>query len=110
MPRVTPLFPGSMIRMRMSSGQELNAAAPDTPVLVLFLYSQGMLNRAGVEAMKLTPQTKAPDGGRIEFVEEGGAILHAEPRPIILYQAVGKLPPMSPDEQANSNLHWFREL
>jgi predicted amidohydrolase YtcJ len=95
---------------RLPTVQELNAAAPDTPVLVLFLYSQGMLNRAGVEAMKLTPQTKAPEGGRFEFVEGGGALLQAVPRPLILYQAVGKLPPMSPDEQANSNLHWFREL
>ena len=95
---------------RLPTVQELNEAAPNTPVLVLFLYSQGMLNKAGVEAMNLTPQTKAPEGGRYEFVEGGGALLHAEPRPIILYQAVGKLPPISPDEQINSNLHWFREL
>jgi predicted amidohydrolase YtcJ len=95
---------------RLPTVQELNAAAPNMPVLVLFLYSQGMLNRAGVEAMKLTPQTKAPVGGRFEFVEGGGALLHAVPHPIILYQAVGKLPPMSLEEQANSNLHWFREL
>lgn len=95
---------------RLPTVRELNEAAPHTPVFVLFLYSQGMLNRAGVEAMKLTPQTKAPEGGRFEFVEGGGALLHAEPRPIILYQAVGKLPPMSPDEQINSNLHWYREL
>ncbi|HWQ93007.1 MAG TPA: amidohydrolase [Clostridia bacterium] len=95
---------------RLPTVQELNEAAPDTPVLVLFLYSQGMLNRAGVEAMKLTPETRAPTGGRYEFVQGGGAILHAEPRPIILYQAVGKLPPMSPSEQINSNHHWYREL
>lgn len=95
---------------RLPTVQELNEAAPETPVFVLFLYSQGLLNRAGVEAMGLTLQTKAPPGGRFEFVEGGGAILHAEPRPTILYQAVGKLPPMSPEDQANSNLHWFREL
>lgn len=95
---------------RLPTVRELNEAAPDTPVFVLFLYSRGMLNRAGVEAMKLTPQTKAPEGGRFEFVEGGGALLHAEPRPTILYQAVGRLPPMSPDEQINSNLHWYREL
>ena len=95
---------------RLPTVQELNDAAPETPVLVLFLYSQGMLNRAGVEAMKLTPQSKAPEGGRFELVEGGGALLHAEPRPIILYQAVGRLPPMSPEEQSNSNLHWYREL
>lgn len=95
---------------RLPTVGELNEAAPDTPVFVLFLYSRGMLNRAGVEAMKLTPQTTAPEGGRIEFIEGGGALLHAEPRPTILYQAVGRLPAMSPDEQVNSNLHWFREL
>jgi len=95
---------------RLPTVKELNDAAPDTPVFVLFLYSQGLLNQAGVEAMKLTPETKAPEGGRFEFVEGGGAILHAEPRPIILYQAVGKLPPMTTEEQLNSNLHWYREL
>lgn len=95
---------------RLPTVQELNEAAPNTPVFVLFLYSQGLLNRAGVEAMGLTPETKAPLGGRYEFVKGGGAILHAEPRPIILYQAVSKLPQMSVEDQANSNLHWYREL
>ena len=95
---------------RLPTVQELNEAAPNTPVLVLFLYSLGFLNRAGVEAMQLTPETKAPPGGRYELVDGGGAVLHAEPRPHILYQAVGRLPAMSADEQRNSNLHWFREL
>jgi len=95
---------------RLPTVEELNEAAPDTPVFVLFLYSQGMLNRAGVETMKLTPETKAPKGGRFEFVKGGGALLHAEPHPIILYEAVGQLPPMSPEQQINSSLHWFREL
>jgi predicted amidohydrolase YtcJ len=95
---------------RLPTVAELNEAAPGTPVLVLFLYSLGMLNRAGVEAMELTPATKPPLGGRFEFVDGGGALLHAEPRPIILYQAVGRLPAMTPDEQTNSNRHWYREL
>ena len=95
---------------RLPTVAELNDAAPDTPVLVLFLYSRGLLNRAGVEAMGLSPETPAPPGGRYEFVDGGGAVLHAEPRPHILYQAVGQLPSMSAEEQRNSNLHWFREL
>ena len=37
-------------------------------------------------------------------------ILHCEPNPAILYQTVAKLPAMSPDEQVNSTLHWYREL
>jgi predicted amidohydrolase YtcJ len=95
---------------RMPTVAELNEVAPDTPVLVLFLYSLGMLNRAGVEAMGVTAETKAPAGGRYELVAGGGALLHAEPRPTILYQAVGRLPAMSAAEQANSSRHWFREL
>ena len=45
----------------------------------------------GVEAMNLTPQTKAPEGGRLELDEGGGALFHAVQRPIILYQALCKL-------------------
>lgn len=95
---------------RMPTVEELNEAAPETPVLVLFLYSQGFLNRAGVEAWNITPETKAPPGSRFELLANGGAILHCEPSPAILYQAVARLPAMSAEEQANSALHWYREL
>jgi predicted amidohydrolase YtcJ len=89
---------------------ELNSAAPDTPVFVLFLYSQGLLNRAGVEALGLTPDSAAPDGGRFEFPEGGGAILHASPKPIILYTTIARLPQLSPEDQLNSTKHFYREL
>lgn len=95
---------------RMPTVQELNAAAPDTPALVLFLYSQGLMNQAGVEAMKITRDTKAPQGSHFELLEGGGAILRCAPHPAILYQTVANLPPMSPDEQVSSTLHWYREL
>ena len=42
---------------RMPTVKELNEAAPDTPTFVLFLYSQGMINRAAVQALGLTAQT-----------------------------------------------------
>jgi predicted amidohydrolase YtcJ len=94
---------------RMPAVAELNAAAPDTPTLVLFLYSQGLLNRAAVAALGLTEATPAPPGGRYEFVD-GGAILHAEPDPTILYQMIAKPPQLSPEDQVNSTLHFYREL
>lgn len=93
----------------MPTVAELNEAAPNTPVFVLFLYSKGFLNRAGVKAMGLTPQTTPPEGGRYEFVD-GGAILHAEPNPMILYKAVGALPAMSAADEINSTRHFYREL
>ena len=95
---------------RMPTIAELNAASPDTPVFVLFLYSQGLLNQAGVEALQLSPRSTPPAGGRYEFVAGGGAILHAAPSPAILYTTVAKLPHLSPDEQINSTQHFYREL
>ncbi len=94
---------------RMPTIKELNEAAPDTPTFVLFLYSRGMINRAAVQALGLNPQTENPDGGRYEFVD-GGAILHAEPNPLILYQMIAQPPQLSPEEQINSTLHYYREL
>ncbi len=93
----------------MPTPRELTDAAPDTPTFVLFLYSQGFLNAAGVEAMGLTEQTEAPPGGRYEFVD-GGAILHAEPDPTILYKTIGALPSLGDAEQVNSARHFYREL
>ncbi len=95
---------------RMPTVAELNEAAPHTPVFVLFLYSQGLLNAAGVEALGLTPDSKPPAGGRYEFISSGGAILHAEPNPAILYTTIGRLPELSPEDQLNSTRHFFREL
>lgn len=94
---------------RMPSIAELNDAAPDTPTFVLYLYSQGRINRAAVQALGLTPETKAPSGGRYEFVD-GGAILHADPDPAILYAMIAKPPQLSVADQVNSTLHFYREL
>ncbi len=95
---------------RMPTIAELNQAAPDTPVFVLFLYSQGFVNAAGAKALDLTQESKPPAGGRFEFVESGGAILHAEPNPAILYTTIARLPGLSPEDQINSTHYFFREL
>lgn len=95
---------------RMPTVAELNAASPDTPVFVLFLYSQALMNKAGVEALQLTPQSVPPEGGLYEFVEGGGAILHAAPSPAILYTTIAKLPQLSAQDQINSTKHFYREL
>lgn len=80
---------------RMPTVAELNAVSPDTPVFVLFLYSQALINQAGVAALQLTPRSIPPAGGRYEFIEGGGAILHAAPSPAILYTTIAKLPQLS---------------
>ena len=91
---------------RMPTVAELNAAAPDTPTYVLFAYSEGLLNKAGVAALGLTPNSELPPGGTYEFVD-GGAILR---KPAAAYMPIGKLPALSAEDQVNSTQHFFREL
>jgi predicted amidohydrolase YtcJ len=94
---------------RMPTLKELRDAAPDTPVLVLFLYSRGFLNQAGVKALGISKQTPPPEGGRYEL-NEHGAVLIADPNPTILYQTVAKLPELTEAEQVNSTRQFYREL
>jgi len=95
---------------RMPTPAELTAAAPNTPVYVLFLYSQGFLNRAAVQALGLTPQTRTPPGTAYEFTPDGGAIIHARPNPDLLYGTIGALPALAAEEQETSTRHFYREL
>jgi predicted amidohydrolase YtcJ len=97
---------------RMPTTEELNRVAPNTPVAVLFLYSQGFLNRAAIDALGIDGDTLPPVGSRFERGADGRptGVLLAEPNPTILYQTIGALPPMSLEEQVNSTRHFFREL
>ena len=94
---------------RLPTVAELNAAAPDTPVFVLHLYSSGVINAAGAELLGLTPDTRAPKGGRYEF-SDGGALLVADPNPTILYGTIAKLPQLPLEEQLNGTRQYFREV
>ena len=51
---------------RLPTLDELNAAAPDTPVFVLRLYDRALLNRAALRAAGYTRDTPAPPGSEIE--------------------------------------------
>ncbi|MEO1027919.1 MAG: amidohydrolase [Pseudomonadota bacterium] len=95
---------------RLPTPAELTAASPDRPVYVLFLYSQGYLNKKAVEVRGLSPDTKAPPGTRYEFTPDGGCILHAIPNPDLLYGSIGALPALSAEHQAISTKHYYREL
>jgi predicted amidohydrolase YtcJ len=98
--------PYQFAEKRMPTIAELNAAAPDTPTYVLFAYSEGLLNRAGMAALGWTPDTKPPEGGSYDFVD-GGAILR---KPAAAYTPIGKLPALAAEDQLNSTQHFFREL
>ncbi|MFN3193100.1 MAG: amidohydrolase [Aureliella sp.] len=95
---------------RLPTVEELNEVAPDTPVYVMFLYSVGFLNRAGCEALGITPSTQPPNAASRYVFTDGGAELYAEPNAMILYKTIGALPSMSVKDQINSTRHWYHEL
>jgi predicted amidohydrolase YtcJ len=97
---------------RMPTLEELNEVAPDTPVFVLHLYSGGLLNKAGMEALGIDKNSKAPAGSRYERDADGNPTgrLIADPHPMILYKTIAALPQMSAEEQLNSSQQFYRKL
>jgi len=66
---------------RMPTLEELNAAAPETPVFVLHLYASAMLNRADLRAVGYTHDTPDPPGSEIKRDKSGNrtSLLIARP-------------------------------
>lgn len=98
---------------RMPTIEEINEATGDTPAFVLYLYSRGWLNQAGLDALGIDKNTQPPnDDSRYERDANGNptGVLLAEPNAMILYQVIGKLPPLSDQEKINSTKHFYREL
>ena len=97
---------------RMPTLEELNKAAPETPVIVLHLYDSAMLNRAAMRALGMDSATPNPPGGLIarDASGEPTGLLIAEPNAFILYSTIGRAPKLSFDEQLNSSRHFMREM
>ena len=78
---------------RLPTVSELNAAAPDTPVLVLHLYQSAILNRAAVAALGYGGDTPDPPGGQIVRDHAGHptGVLLAAPAPFILYGVLAEI-------------------
>src|SRR2546427_6596255 len=97
---------------RLPRLDELNDAAPDTPVFVLHLYAQAMLNRAALRAAGYTKGTPDPPGGMIQRDSRGNptGLLIAKPNATILYSTLAKGPKLGFDDQVNSSRHFMREL
>ena len=96
----------------MPTLQEINEAAPETPVFVLHLYDRAWLNAAALRAVGYTKDTPDPPGGVIERDSRGHptGLLIAKPNANILYATLAKGPRLSVEDQANSTRHFMREL
>jgi predicted amidohydrolase YtcJ len=97
---------------RMPTLEEINKAAPETPVFVLHLYDRAWLNGAALRAVGYTKDTPDPPGGAIERDNRGNptGLIIAKPNASILYATLAKGPRLSPEDQANSTRHFMREL
>jgi predicted amidohydrolase YtcJ len=97
---------------RMPTLEEINAAAPDTPVFILHLYCQALLNKAALRACGYTKDTPNPPGGEIQRDASGNptGLLIARPNAMILYATLAKGPKLPPEYQMNSTRHFMREL
>lgn len=97
---------------RMPTLEELNQAAPDTPVFVLHLYDRALLNRAALRVVGYTRDTPNPPGGEIVRDSRGEptGMLIARPNAMILYATLAKGPKLPLDHQVNSTRQFMREL
>ncbi|MFZ6687170.1 amidohydrolase [Undibacterium sp. SXout11W] len=97
---------------RMPTLEEINAAAPDTPVFILHLYDRALLNRAALRAVGYTKDTPNPPGGEIQRDKHGNptGMLVAKPNAMILYSTLAKGPTLPLEQQINSTRQFMREL
>ena len=97
---------------RLPTLNEINEAAPDTPVFILHLYCQALLNRAALRAVGYTRDTPNPPGAEIQRDKQGNptGLLIARPNAGLLYATLAKGPKLPLEYQANSTRHFMREL
>lgn len=100
------------VEKRLPTLDEINQAAPDTPVFILHLYDRALLNRAALRAVGYTRDTPNPPGGEIQRDQNGEptGLLLAKPNATILYATLAKGPKLPPEYQLNSTRHFMREM
>jgi predicted amidohydrolase YtcJ len=97
---------------RMPTLEEVNEAAPETPVFILHLYDRALLNGAALRAVGYTKDTPDSPDSEIQRDRHGNptGVLIAKPNATILYKTLGLGPKLSKENQMNSSRLFFREL
>jgi predicted amidohydrolase YtcJ len=98
---------------RLPTLDEINAAAPDTPVYVLHLYDRAWMNGAALRALGIDEHFYEPFvSGRLERDDEGRptGLALARPNAQPLYALLDRAPKLTFEEQLISTKHYFRAL
>jgi predicted amidohydrolase YtcJ len=96
---------------RLPTLEEINAAVPDKPVFLLYLYGLGFLNQKGIETLGYTKDTKFKDGVvEVDAAGKPTGKLIAKPNALILYTTLAKTNVLPREQQVNSTIHYYREL
>ena len=96
---------------RLPTLEEINAAVPDKPVFLLYLYGLGFLNQKGIQTLGYDKDTKFKDGVvELDAAGKPTGKLIAKPNALILYTTLAKTNVLPRDQQLNSTIHFYREL
>ena len=100
------------VERRMPTLDEINAAAPDTPVFMMHLYDRALLNGAALRAVGYDKSAPRFLGGEVQRDRHGNptGLLVAKPNANILYSILARGPRLSRPDQINSSRLFFREL
>ncbi|WP_289659172.1 amidohydrolase [Flavobacterium panacagri] len=96
---------------RQPTIDEINAAVPDKPVFITYLYGKAFLNKKGIEVLKYTKDTKY-EGSLLEQDINGNltGLMYAKETPKAIYTTLGLTTKLSPEERINSSMQFNREL
>ncbi|SHH64127.1 amidohydrolase [Flavobacterium johnsoniae] len=96
---------------RQPTIDEINAAVPDKPVFITYLYGKAFLNKKGIEVLKYTKDTKY-EGSLLEQDANGNltGLMYAKETPKAIYTTLGLTTKLTPEERINSSIQFNREL
>ena len=96
---------------RQPTIEEINAAVPDKPVFITYLYGKAFLNKKGIEVLGYTKDTHY-EGSVLEQDKNGNltGLMFAKETPKAIYTTLGLTTKLSPEERINSSLQFNREL
>ncbi|MGY3212672.1 amidohydrolase [Mucilaginibacter sp. HD30] len=96
---------------RQPTIDEINAAVPDKPVFITYLYGKAFVNKKGIEVLGYDKNTSYP-GSLVELDNEGKptGLLYAKQTPMAIYKTLALTGTLSPEERINSSEHFYREI